>query len=279
VASDISEIVMALPSYAMKQPSFPEMYEQYLAGPLFRPWAEIALEDVRLAPGDTLLDIACGTGIVARIARERLGDAAHIVGVDVSADMLAVARAVAPDIDWRAGNAADLPLRENEQFDVVVCQQGLQFFPDKRAAAAEMRQALKDGGRLAVLTWRSDSEIPLFRELRDVAERHLGPIADQRHSFGDSSALEALFRDAGFGDARSRTISRTIRFDDGAPFLRMNAMALVGMSAGGKTMTDADRERVLETIIGDSAPVLRRYSDGPALAFELSTNLLTATAR
>lgn len=270
---------MSLPSYAMSQSSFPEMYERWLVGPLFRPWAEIALEDVRLSPGDTLLDIACGTGIVARIARERLGGAEHIVGVDISADMLAIARAVAPHIDWRAGSATDLPLRENEQFDVVVCQQGLQFFPDRRSAASEMRRTLKSGGRLAVLTWRPDSEIPLMRELRQVAERHLGAIADQRHSFGDGTALEALFRNAGFGDARSRTISRTIRFDDGAPFLRMNTMALVGMSAGGKTMTDADRKRVVEAIISDSAPVLARYSNGSELAFELSTNLLTAAAR
>ena len=270
---------MTLPSYAMKQPSFPEMYERWLVGPLFRPWAEIALEDVRLSPGDKLLDIACGTGIVARVARERLGDAGHIVGVDVSEDMLAIARAVAPDIDWRQGSATDLPLRANEQFDVVVCQQGLQFFPDKRAAAAEMRRALTSGGRLAVLTWRPDSEIPLARELRHEAERHLGAITDQRHSFGDGTALEALFRDAGFQDARSRTISRTIRLEDGPLFLRMNTMALIGMSPGSKTMADPDRKRVLETIIADSAPVVQRYADGSALAFEVSTNLLTATAR
>ena len=270
---------MALPNYAMKQPSFPEMYERWLVGPLFRPWAEIALEEVKLSEGDRLLDIACGTGIVARVAREQLGDAAQVVGVDVSADMLAIARAVAPGIDWRVGSAVALPLQDNEQFDVVVCQQGLQFFPDKRAAAAQMRRALKTGGRLAVLTWRSDGEIPLLRELRQMAERHLGAIADQRHSFGDAAALEALFRDAGFQDVRSRTISRTIRFDDGAPFLRMNTMALVGMSAGGKTMSDAERKRVLETIIGDSAPALARFSDGSELAFELSTNLLTAAAR
>jgi ubiquinone/menaquinone biosynthesis C-methylase UbiE len=270
---------MALPSYAMNQLSFPEMYEHFLVGPLFRPWAEIALEEVKLSKGDRVLDVACGTGIVARVARERLGDGKGIVGIDISADMLAIARAVAPDIDWRTGSAAALPRHENERFAVVVCQQGLQFFPDKRAAASELLRALKSGGRLAILTWRSDSEIPQFRELRQEAERHLGAIADQRHSFGDGTALEALFWDAGFEDVRSRTISRTIRFEDGAPFLRMNTMALVSMSAAGKTMSDADRKRVLETIIGDSAPVLQRYSDGPVLAFELSTNLLTATAR
>jgi len=83
-----------------------------------------------------VLDIACGTGIVARVAEERLGGAGYFVGIDLSPEMLAVARAVAPGIDWREGNASSLPLREREQFDVVVCRQGLQFFSDKPAAAA-----------------------------------------------------------------------------------------------------------------------------------------------
>lgn len=162
----------------MNQATFPEMYERWLVGPLFRPWAETTLEEVELSSGDRVLDIACGTGIVARLARERIGDAGHVVGVDISSDMLAVARAVAPGIDWREGKAGALPLYDGEQFDVVVCQQGLQFFPDKPAAAAEMRRALAKGGRLAVATWRSDDEIPFFRELRRVVERQLGAIAD-----------------------------------------------------------------------------------------------------
>ncbi|RWD84564.1 MAG: methyltransferase domain-containing protein [Mesorhizobium sp.] len=101
---------MTLPSYAMNQASFPQMYERWLVGPLFRPWAEMALGELELSSGDRLLDIACGTGIVARVARERLGEAGYIVGVDISPDMLAVARAVVPAIDWRQGNAGELPL-------------------------------------------------------------------------------------------------------------------------------------------------------------------------
>lgn len=267
---------MSLPSYAMNQATFPEMYERWLVDPLFRPWAEITLEGLELSPGDRVLDIACGTGIVARVAKERLGDAGYIVGIDISSDMLAVARAVAPRIDWREGNASALPLRDGEQFDVVVCQQGTQFFPDKPTAAAQMRRALVKGGRLAVATWRSDDEIPFFRELRRVAERHLGAIDDQRYSFGDAAALEALLRDAGFHDVRSRTISRTIRFTDGAPFLRLNTMALVGMSAAGKAMADEERKRIVEEIVSESARALQQYSDGSGLAFELSTNLATA---
>jgi ubiquinone/menaquinone biosynthesis C-methylase UbiE len=265
-----------LPSYAMNQTSFPQMYERWLVGPLFRCWAEMTVEEVGLGPGDRFLDIACGTGILARVARERIGDAGHVLGIDISPDMLGVARAVAPGIEWREGNASALPLKDGEQFDIVACQQGLQFFPDKPAAAAQMRRALAKGGRLAVTTWRSDEEIPFFRELRRVAERHLGAISDQRYGFGDAAPLETLLRDAGFNEVRSKVLSRTIRFEDGAPFLRLNAMALVGMSAAGKSMRDVERERVVGTIVDESTPVQQSYMDGSTLAFELRTNLATA---
>lgn len=269
---------MVLPSYAMNQATFPEMYERWLVGPLFQPWADVLLDELRLSPGDRVLDIACGTGIVARLARKRLGRANHIVGIDVSSDMLAVARASAPDIDWREGNAGALPLHDGEQFDVVACQQGLQFFSDKSTAVAQMRRALTDGGRLAVSTWRSDDDIPFFRELRSVAERYLGPIADLRHSFGNAASLEELLRFAGFHDVQSKVVSRIINFEDGAPLLRMNAMALVGMSAGGKAMGDQERKRVVEDIVSASRPVAQSFTNGSGIAFELSTNLATARA-
>jgi SAM-dependent methyltransferase len=193
--------------------------------------------------------------------------------------MLAVARAVAPGIDWRQGNADAVPLRDGEQFDVVVCQQGMQFFPDKAAAGTQMRLALTKGGRLAVTTWRPDEEIPFFRELRQMAERRLGAIVDQRHSFGDAASLEVLLQGTGFDQVRSRTISRTIRFDPDTPFLRLNTMALVGMSAAAKTMSDEERKQVVETIVNEvneSAPVLQRFMGASVIAFDLSTNLTTA---
>jgi ubiquinone/menaquinone biosynthesis C-methylase UbiE len=250
------------------------MYEQALVGPLFRPWVEPILQAVELAAGDRFLDVACGTGIVARLAKERLGSTANIVGIDLSPAMLAVARRVA-GIDWREGDAGALPLHDNEQFDVVVCQQGLQFFADRTAAARQMHRALAAHGRLAVSTWRPDDEIPLLRELRRVAERHVGPIVDRRHSFGQAGPLEALLRDAGFREVRSKTLSRSIRFSDGSVFVRLNAIALVGMSAA-KAMGDAERERIVGAITRDSADVARRRTDDARLAFELSANVATA---
>jgi ubiquinone/menaquinone biosynthesis C-methylase UbiE len=270
------EAIVNLPVYAMNQASFPEMYERYLVGPLFRPWAEMIVDEIKLSPDDRILDLACGTGIVARVAKQRLGDSGHVVGVDLSPGMLAVARAVAPGIDWREGDASALPLHDEERFDVVVCQQGLQFFPDKPAAVAQMRRALAQGGRLAVATWRSDDEIPFFGELRRLAERHLGSISDQRYSFGDAAPLEALLRDAGFREVHSKTVSRTIRFEEGGSFVRMNAMALVSMSAAVKTMSKEERTRLVDVIAKESDAVLQSYSDGSGLAFELSTNLTTA---
>lgn len=267
---------MSLPAYAMNQSSFPEMYEHWLVGPLFRPWAEALLERVGLAAGDSVLDIACGTGIVARLAKERLGDDSRVVGLDVSPQMLAVAHAVAPGVDWREGHAAQLPVDDRERFDVVVCQQGLQFFPDKLATVREMRRVMARGGRLAVAVWRSLADTPFFRELHRVAEQQLGAVDDRRHSFGDPTALERLLMDAGFEQVRVETLARTIRFADPMTFLRLNTMALVGMSAASSTMTEDERARFIEVIARESADVVATHTDAKGLTFEIGANVATA---
>ena len=266
---------MTLPSYAMNQQSFPEMYERWLTGPLFRPFAEIVILDLDLSPGQSVLDVACGTGVVARVAKERVGEGGRVIGVDISAYMLSEARNVAPGIEFREGRADALPLHEKETFDAVVCHQGFQFFSEKAAAAAQMRRALKKGGKLAVATWRSDEESPFLHELRCVAERHLGPIADQRYDFPEA-ALEAFVRDAGFNNLRVRTISQSVHFDDGGQFVRLNSMAFVGLSAAGKGMDEQQRRQAVDAIVTDSAAVLKAHSNGSAVDFELRTNLAIA---
>jgi ubiquinone/menaquinone biosynthesis C-methylase UbiE len=266
------EATMTLP---FGQLSFPEMYEQELVGPVFRPWAGPLLEDAELAPGDRVLDVACGTGIVARTAKERLGHTSTVVGVDINPGMLAVARRVAPNIDWREGDACALPLGESEQFDVVVCQQGLQFVPDKPAAVRQMRRALAAGGRLALSAWNPDENFPVLLELRRIAERRVGPIVDRRHSLGQTE-LQSLIRDAGFREVRSKKSSRTIRFDDGPLFVRMNAMALVGMSAASKELNDENRAQVVQAITRDSDEVVRANTDEQGFAYEIGTSVVTA---
>lgn len=264
---------MALPAYAMGRASFPELYERILVGPIFRPWVDDLLERAGAGAGARVLDLACGTGIVARLARARVGPSGRVVGLDLSAPMLEEARRHAPGVEWREGDACRLPL--DEAFDAVVCQQGFQFFPDKPAAAREIRRVLAAGGRAVIATWCSLAESPCYREIHALAERHLGPVADARFGLG-ADALERHLAAAGLRILKMETLRRTLRFDDPPAFLRMNAMALVGMS--GKALDAAARERTVATIAADSAAAAAPYLDRGRLAFEAATSVATATA-
>ena len=254
--------------------TFTEIYERVLVKPLFRPFAEQLV--ARLAPtrGDSVIDLACGTGIVARVARERLGSDARIVGVDVAPAMLAVARSVDPTIDWRQGNAVALPV--SEQFTVLTCHQGLQFMPDKPAAIREMRRVLAPGGRLAIATWCSLEDIPGMRELNAVAERHVGPIVDSRHSLGDGNVLKSLLVDAGFRDVAVNTHAHDVQFADGTLFARLNAMAVIGMSETGKSMTEAERGELAGRIAAESGDAISKATKNGTFALSLTTNIATA---
>jgi ubiquinone/menaquinone biosynthesis C-methylase UbiE len=253
------------------------MYEQALVGPLFAPWVEPFLTDVGVAVGDRVLDVACGTGIVARHAKERVGKAGSVIGVDVNPQMLAVARRVAPTIDWREGDAASLPLGENEKVDAILCQQGFQFFADRPAVARQLRRALVEGGRVGVSTWRPDEEFPVLLELRRVAEEHVGAIADRRHSLGDTGPLEAVLKEAGFKGVRAKSYSRTISFENGSAFLRLNAMALVSMS-DARTDSEEERQKRVDAIVRASEQRFRGRMKSGALAYELGTNVVLAKA-
>jgi ubiquinone/menaquinone biosynthesis C-methylase UbiE len=256
--------------------SLPELYERFLVEPLFRPFAEVLIDRVGLAEGDRLLDVACGTGIVARLAHQRLGDRGRVVGVDASPAMLAMAKSVAPQIDWREGDAARLPVGGGETFDAISCHQGLQFFADKSAAVSEMRRVLAPGGRLAIGTWRPVADIALMRDLHRVAERHLGPSVDQRHSFGDPDAMKQLLEGAGFTDVRVEAVTRTVRMTGADVFPRLNTMAIVGMSAAAKAMSDEQRANVVAAITKDSIDATSRYVEGDDFVFDLVSNLAIA---
>lgn len=254
--------------------SLPELYERFLVEPLFRPFAEELLDRTGLAGAERLLDVACGTGIAARVARQRVGDRGRLVGIDASPAMLDIAKSVAPSIEWRRGDAALLPVGPNEAFDIVTCHQGLQFFPDKPAALREMRRVLAPGGRVAIATWRPLDDVPLIRDLHRVAERHLGTFTDFRHSLGDGDALKRLLSDAGLQRVQVETVTRTARFGGGAEVLgRLNTMAVVGMSPAAKRMTDEERAHVTEAIARDSVNALQEYVDGTELVFSLGTNI------
>jgi ubiquinone/menaquinone biosynthesis C-methylase UbiE len=258
--------------------TFPEIYERVLVQPLFRPFAEAVLDRLGPAPGGSLIDVACGTGIVARIARKELGPGARIVAIDVAPPMLAVARTVDASIDWREGNATALPVRDGEVFALLACHQGLQFFPDKPAAVREMRRVLAPNGRVAIACWRSLQDIPAALELNEVAERHVGPIVDSRHSFGDADRLRALLIDGGFHDATVETHSHDVRFSDGTLFATLNAMAVIGMTERGKRLNEGARGELAGRIAAESHAVIARHTQHGEFVIPLATNIATARA-
>jgi ubiquinone/menaquinone biosynthesis C-methylase UbiE len=256
--------------------TFTEIYERVLVAPLFRPFAEQLVARIAPTRGDTVIDVACGTGIVARVARERLGPDARIVGVDVAPAMLAVARTVDPTIDWREGNAVSLPVSGDEQFTVLTCHQGLQFMPDKPAAIREMRRVLAPGGRVAIAAWRSLDDHPAVRDLNEIAERHVGRIADSRHSFGDATALKNLLTEGGFEQVNVQTVAHDVQFADGFVYARLNAMAVIGMSERSQGMSDVERGELAGRIAADSGDIIAKATRSGTFVLPLATNIATA---
>jgi ubiquinone/menaquinone biosynthesis C-methylase UbiE len=258
-------------------PNTAEIYEKLLVHFLFRPWAEEVIGRAGLVPGKRVLDVACGTGIVARLALDRVGESGSVAGVDLSPIMLGVARRLAPGIDFRAGNAMSLPVGETESFDVVICHQGLQFVPDRLAAAREMRRVLAPGGKAVAAVWGSDQNHLFLSGLRRSAEKHVGPVNDLRHGFADAAALGRLFEDAGFTDVRVEEVVRTLHCDDPQSFVRMNAMALVGMSARGKEISEDERAALVQNILRDSDALVRSHSDAQGLHYDITSNIVVAS--
>jgi len=258
--------------------TFTEMYERLLVAPLFRPFAEQLLARVALRDGDSVIDVACGTGIVARLARERLGAGTRVVGVDVAPAMLAVAQRVDSSIDWREGNAMSLPVGAAESFTVLTCHQGLQFIPDKPAAVREMQRVLAPGGRAAIATWRPLDDLPQVVQLNAVAERHVGRIADSRHSFGDANALKALLTGAGFSDVTVDTHAHDVQFADGTLFARLNAMAVIGMSEKGRAMSEAERGELAGQVAAESQDLIARGTTNGMFQLPLATNIAIGRA-
>ena len=135
-----------------------ELYERVVARHILGPWAPSLADAGRLAGGERVLDLACGTGVVTRVVAQRVGPRGRVTGVDLNAGMISVARSLpAPDggpVEWLEGSALAIPLPD-ASVDVVLCQQGLQFFLDKALALLEMRRVLDRGGRLALSVWSS----------------------------------------------------------------------------------------------------------------------------
>jgi ubiquinone/menaquinone biosynthesis C-methylase UbiE len=221
-----------------------DVYERDFVPALFGAWAPRLADAAALAPGNRVLDVGCGTGVAAREAARRVGAAGHVIGLDLNEGMLAVARRLAPDIEWRIGDALGLPF-EDESFDAVLSQFVLMFVPDRVAALREMWRVLVPRGRLALAVWVSIDRISPFRDFVTILRRRMGDSAaavlEAPFLLGDERRLIGLLQEAGVENPRLETLQGWARYPSLEDFVRIEVQA----TPLADVMSDADYRTVL----------------------------------
>ncbi|HUP73300.1 MAG TPA: methyltransferase domain-containing protein [Acidimicrobiales bacterium] len=209
---------MAISSEASESFQIPieaaEFYESAFVPAFFAQWAPILCDAAGVAPGQRVLDVACGTGIVARSAADLVAPGGAVVGVDLNEAMLTVARRVRPDIEYRQGNAAALPFAVGS-FDTVLCQMALMFFPDRPRALQEMARVVTAGGTVAVVVPGGLESQAAFTPFVEMAASHAGPEAMSLLSTyfvcGNLEELTGLVASVGLQVTTARTHVGTYR--------------------------------------------------------------------
>jgi SAM-dependent methyltransferase len=212
------------PSYRTYTGGAAETYQRCFVPAIAEPVSGPLLEAVRLQTGQRVLDVACGTGIVARLAAEAVGPTGSVTGVDLAPDMIDVAKGVGvPDgahVEWQVADAASLPLPD-AAFDVVLCQMGLMFMEDRLGALSEMRRVLHPGGRIAVST--PGLIQPAFQVLEQGIEEHIDPglgrFVAGVFSLHDPDEVASLLTSAGFSGATASTVPVHLRLPSPAEWL------------------------------------------------------------
>ena len=176
-------------------------YESLFVPALFEQWTKHLIDGAGVAGGNAVLDIACGTGVLAREALSRAGPGGQVVGVDPAPGMLAAANEIEPQIDWVLCGAEDLELGD-ERFDCVISQFGMMFFQDRQRAANEMLRVLKPGGSLAIAVWNSVENNPAYADIIDVLQEQVGTAAADAlrlpYSLGNTDEVTAVLVNSGF---------------------------------------------------------------------------------
>jgi ubiquinone/menaquinone biosynthesis C-methylase UbiE len=246
-----------------------ENYEELFVPKIGRPCATALVDALDIRSGERIVDVACGTGIVSRIAAERAGKSGTVTGVDVNAGMLNVARSRSDNITWHEASADSLPL-DDASADVVACSLGLQFFPDRPAAVREMYRVLRDGGRAGVLV-PGPTPAPLAHFAQALA-RNINPqlegFVHAVFSLNDSDEIEQLFRDAGFADVAVNVAVSPARLGPPREFLwdyvHSTPLAMAVLAA-----TDEQRRALEEDVLEG----WREYTDGGDVVMDIRNSI------
>lgn len=252
------------------------VYEDQKVPAIFGPLAEATLDVVSLEPNDVILDVACGTGIVARSIRKRLGPSPRIVGVDLNEGMIATASNLADEVsqscEWHVADVTRLPF-ELGAFSVAFCQQGIQFFPDEVAALRELKRVLRPGGRIVLSVWSGPSVF--FKALAEALSQHVNDGIGKRSlspfTYGRADELVETISNLGFIEVSIREIAVNRTLNDPESAIPKE---ILGNPIGPAV---AERgEAVMRAVVTDTIANLTAYRRGSDLVIPQHTHLIQA---
>jgi len=266
--------------------SMSELYDTYWVPAALDGFARGLAEHV--APGNRVLDLACGTGLVAGYAAGRAGAEGQVVGYDPTPDLLNAARAKSfpgAAIQWIEGSGESMPFGDDE-FDVVLCHQGLQYVTDREKTFAEVRRVLKAGGMMHAGVWASAAGQPAFGFVEDALAKHIGPEQKPIHAwaFGGLPELERGAKSAGLTVQRLETVERPWRFRSIQEFVDVQIACAGRTDEAGQLamgLVDLEDERwlpAIEAFGADARAALASYVEERGLVAPFASDEMSARA-
>lgn len=265
----------------LRMPTDPAVsYEEFLVPYAFSPWARDLAAHAAPQPGERVLDVACGTGVVLQTVAPTVGPHGRLAGVDLSPAMLAVARSKPfgeIPVEWHEASADELPFPDNT-FDLVLCQQGLQFFPDKAKAIGEMRRVLRYGGRVALSVWRSLEHNPIYDAMNEAVRQHLGVPAFAGAFSGDRAEIETLLSRSGFDEIVIAPVTMMLRFPSVERYVKLSLLSAAAVLSVFQELGEEGRAAMVETVQRSLAETLRPYTHGNEIHVPMAAYVATARA-
>jgi ubiquinone/menaquinone biosynthesis C-methylase UbiE len=250
-----------------------EIYDEFFVPALFQPWVGVVMDAASIEPNQRVLDVACGTGVLACAAADRVGSGGSVVGLDPNEEMLAVAHGKADTIEWRVGRAEAIPFPD-ESFDAVVSQFGMMFFENPSGALREMMRVTRPSGHVAVAVCDALEHSPGYAAFEKLLRRLFGThVADSFCApfvLGDTERLLALCAAAGIFDAK------VTRHDETVQFASIRSLVSTERACAWTLGGLLDDEQ-FETLIAESERGLQAFlaNDG-TLTFSMPALIITA---
>ncbi|MBT3942556.1 MAG: methyltransferase domain-containing protein [Chloroflexi bacterium] len=259
-----------------------EVYDQYFGPSMFVSSAKPLMAHASLSPGQKVLDLACGSGVVTEIVAGVVGSGGSVVGLDFSPPMLGVARAksiAGASVEWVEADASKIPFPD-DTFDAVVCQHGFQFFPDPLACVNEVKRVLKPGGRLTLTVWADAGEHPLYEAVfRSVSNRIEVPyeMVARPFLFGSLSDVSSLLKGAGFGEVKESSESFDVSFPSPDRWAQLSVMGAAAAVPAFGDLSPEERGALGPAVAAEVKDLLKSHIQGDSVVVPMKSHYATGT--